>query len=368
MPRRKKSLPPIPKPLFQRETQTKKLLVPAVEQALINHLAGHEFRSSVVWTAGRGQLAAALSNRGESSLFVMDNWLSRQCQAFLERESAGPVQVFCQPDWPTDKHDLAVIALSKSDSKELLLELFQSAWLGLESGGKLVVAGEKSAEAWLRKSLSPFSKSIQAKVHRRSIVLAMESTGELSRPRSWECELAFRDSGNLVKLLTRPGVFAHRKMDNGARQLLECVQLEPGAKVLDIGCGSGAVSLGLAMRDPSIEVLAVDSHSRAVECTQRGAELNGLKNVQTLCADDGDYGYDGQFDVALGNPPYYSGFRISEIFCTAASRNLRPGGRAILVTKTPEWYQNRLPEFLDNVEIFKSGRYHIATGIARDAK
>jgi len=364
MPRRKKSLPPIPEPLQHRTK--KKLVVPAIEQTLIDHLENHEFRSAVSWTAGRGQLAAALSTCGESSLLVMDNWQFRQCKSYLERESQGAVQIHCQPDWPTVKHDLAVIALAKDDSQELLLELFQSAWMGLEPGGKLVVAGEKSAEAWLRKSLSAYSKSIQARVHKRSIVLTVESTGELNRPRSWECELAFRDQGNLVRLLTRPGVFAHRKLDNGARQLLECVQLEPGARVLDIGCGSGAVSLGLASRDPSIEILAVDSHTRAVECTRRGAELNGLENIQTLCSDEGDYGADGTFDVALGNPPYYSGFRISEIFCQAAIRNLRPGGRAILVTKTPEWYQHRLPEILDNVELLKSGRYHIATGVARE--
>ncbi len=43
--------------------------------------------------------------------------------------------------------------------------------------------------------------------------------------------------------MTRPGVFSHRELDNGARQLLDSVDVFPSADILDIGCGSGAVAM-----------------------------------------------------------------------------------------------------------------------------
>jgi 16S rRNA (guanine1207-N2)-methyltransferase len=359
--RRKKSLPPIPKPILAREE--KKLQVPPVEQALIDALRTHEFESAVVWTAGRGQLAADLGTRGTVKLLVMDAWDLSQCQQFLENRAASSVSVLCQSDWPDGVADLAAIALDKSGSEELALELFQSAWLGLRPGGTLAVSIHRDSERWLGKSLKVFSTSVSSTVFGDSIVMSVQSTGELKRVRDWKCELAFRDTGNLVRLVTRPGVFAHRKMDNGARQLLNCIQLEADARVLDIGCGSGAVALGLATRDRSVDVLAVDSHVRAIECTRLGAELNGLENVTTLLSHEGDFGTDGTFDVALGNPPYYSSFKIAEIFCETALRNLRPGGRAIFVSKSPVWYETNLPRWFGDVEVFESGSFHIATGL-----
>ena len=49
--------------------------------------------------------------------------------------------------------------------------------------------------------------------------------------------------------------------------------------MLDIGCGAGVVALAAAVCGEGVAVHAVDSSARAVECTRRGAELNGLGNV-----------------------------------------------------------------------------------------
>ena len=43
--------------------------------------------------------------------------------------------------------------------------------------------------------------------------------------RNFQAEYAFRDSGNLVKVVTRPGVFSHRELDLGAVTPLDLARL-----------------------------------------------------------------------------------------------------------------------------------------------
>jgi 16S rRNA G1207 methylase RsmC len=107
----------------------------------------------------------------------------------------------------------------------------------------------------------------------------------------------------------------------------------------------------------------VDSNVRAVECTQRGAELNALSNVTTELNANGTYAGAVQYDVALANPPYYSGFRIASHFLTAGCDALRPGGRILLVTKLPEWYQENMPEWFDDVSMTERKGYFLLSGV-----
>jgi 16S rRNA (guanine1207-N2)-methyltransferase len=149
--------------------------------------------------------------------------------------------------------------------------------------------------------------------------------------------------------------------------LLDAVDVFPDARLLEIGCGSGAVTLGLAARDPSASVHAFDSNARAVDCTQRGAKLNGFENITVDHHWQGDFREASSFDMALANPPYFGDMRIAQWFVEAAHRSLRPGGRLVLVTKQPNWYAEKLPSLFEEVEVFESKRYHIASGVKPNA-
>ncbi len=67
--------------------------------------------------------------------------------------------------------------------------------------------------------------------------------------------------------------------------------------------------------------------------------------------------------MVLANPPYYADFQIAERFIEAALRNLRPEGRLVMVTKQVKWYEENLHRWLDDVEVFPSRKYFIASGI-----
>ena len=94
-----------------------------------------------------------------------------------------------------------------------------------------------------------------------------------------------------------------------------------------MGCGSGAVSMAAATEYPGARILAVDSDTRAIESTQISATLNGITSVETLLNSAGQVPEPGTWDLLLANPPYYSDYRISELFLQAAKNALRPAGR-----------------------------------------
>jgi 16S rRNA (guanine1207-N2)-methyltransferase len=318
----------------------------------------------VTLTVGRGQLGHQLANeRFDATVdcIVLDAWQAEQVAS--NRIGSERLQVLCQPDIPTKNYDLAILPLSFDGSTELARDWMQQLYQQLDVGGTLLAGVNNHKDRWLHDQLKAFDKSIKTHTFDDAVVYSLTKHAPLKKLKDFECELMFRDAGNLIKLITRPGVFSHRQLDNGARQLLDAVEVFPEARILDIGCGSGAVALGLAKRDATAQVLAVDSNARAIQCTQLGAAANQIANVETLLAHGTDYGRGPMFDMALGNPPYYSDFRLAELFCQAAQHNLRPGGRAVFVTKHPRWYEENLGRWFVDTEVWQSRRYHIASGV-----
>lgn len=77
-------------------------------------------------------------------------------------------------------------------------------------------------------------------------------------------------------------------------------------KVLEIGTGTGIISLMLAQRNPEAKILAIDINSEAVNISQTNfinspfsdrikSQLQDLKNFET----------EEKFDLIISNPPYF---------------------------------------------------------------
>ena len=143
---------------------------------------------------------------------------------------------------------------------------------------------------------------------------------------------------------------------------MNAIEVPAGSRVLDIGCGSGVLAFAAAHRAAGLYVQAIDSNARAIHCTERGAQRNDLPNVHTTLNASGDCDGKGTYDLVLGNPPYYAAFQIAELF-RAGRDALRPGGRILLVTKSPDWYLENMPNWFREVRVEPSKDYHVVRAV-----
>ena len=327
----------------------------------------------VCTTNGRGQAAHSLAiERPAASVAAWFLDLHPRDSA-VASWSTTPVNLAaeCVADMPSGPYDLAVVPIAKDGEAELSRDVLQAALVNLAIGGHLVAAIDNLRDTWLHGQLADSGETVRVRhaegagprAKQGTVAYIVQKTREPAKIRDFSCEVVFRDRGNLLTAFTRPGVFAHRRIDPGARHLLNAVDVAAETRVLDIGCGSGCVALGIAARDPSVHVHALDSSAREVDCTRRGIAHNALTNVTVALEAQGRVPEPGSWDLALANPPYYSDFRLAELFVESARLALAPGGTLLVVTKQPSWYLEHLPRMWNDVAREEVKTYHIIEAV-----
>lgn len=324
--------------------------------------------------AKRAVETASESQRGEQKQLDLriNAWFIDQYQMHKVREYGVEhysdavrriVQLECLPDPAEEKVDLAIVPLHTHGEAEFSRDTLQLMHQRLSSGGTLVASVDNPRDRWLHEQMRDIFSKVTVHTFPDAMVYSAIKQTELKKVKKFECEFAFRDQDKLIYAISRPGVFSHRHIDPGARQLLDTVQVGPKSRVIDIGCGAGTVALALAARDPSLFVHAVDGNARAVQCTEAGALRNALTNVKVELNAHGTAASKESFDLAVANPPYFADFRIAEHFVETAKKALKPGGQLLLVTKQPQWYEGYMPDRWDDVDIWPSKRYHLVAAI-----
>ena len=135
-----------------------------------------------------------------------------------------------------------------------------------------------------------------------------------------------------LRLQTQPGVFAHRELDEGTRLLIEAMRVSPTARVLDWGCGYGAIGIIAAKLATKGHVTLVDVDIRATRLAQRNLEMNKVENADVVLGDGtDDLPPKTRFDLILSNPPTHSGREVLDSLVTSSFTALRPRGQIYLV-------------------------------------
>mgnify|MGYP002629437657 CR=1 FL=1 len=133
-------------------------------------------------------------------------------------------------------------------------------------------------------------------------------------------------------MLTDRGVFSHGHVDIGTSLLLrEAPSPSLTGHVLDLGCGSGAIALTLALRSPNATVWAIDVNERARQLTTTNAERNKVGNMQVASPDD--VPDDVRFSTIWSNPPIRIGKESLHQLLLRWLPRLTDDGQAILVVQ-----------------------------------
>lgn len=95
-----------------------------------------------------------------------------------------------------------------------------------------------------------------------------------------------------------------------AALLAHFVQIKPGAKIVELGAGNGAIILMLAYRHPSARLTGVEIQATMLARARRNVVLNGLQERVKMLGGDvraiAALAAAGSYDLAICNPPYRS--------------------------------------------------------------
>jgi len=89
-----------------------------------------------------------------------------------------------------------------------------------------------------------------------------------------------------------------------AELALAHMPLDRSCRVLDLGTGSGAVAITLALHRPHSEVLAVDQSAAALEIARENARTLGAGKLRFIQCDWYGALTKEKFDLIVSNPPY----------------------------------------------------------------
>ena len=162
---------------------------------------------------------------------------------------------------------------------------------------------------------------------------------ERPRSRSAPAERRFLYRGELLTFALDAGVFSAHGLDPGTALLIENLRVGSADRILDLGCGWGAVGVAAAKSAPLGRVVLTEVNRRAARLARQNLERNGVPNAEVrvgafFAPVEGE-----TFDLIATNPPYRIGREPILDLLREAPRHLNPGGRLVIVGKGSQGFR-----------------------------
>ncbi len=155
------------------------------------------------------------------------------------------------------------------------------------------------------------------------------------------------------------------------RQAQGPIEVEAPPRVLDLGCGTGALAVSYALAHPEAQVTATDRSAAAVASARATVAANGVIDRVTVTHDDAASGVaDASVDVVLLNPPFHLGSSVHTGAATrlfeAAARVLRPGGELFTVYNSSLGYRAQLERLIGpTAQLHRTPKFTVTRSIRR---
>jgi 16S rRNA (guanine1207-N2)-methyltransferase len=170
--------------------------------------------------------------------------------------------------------------------------------------------------------------------------------------------ISYEVADTMIVADTQPDLFSPKGLDMGSQLLLESVAKLSYKKVLDWGCGWGAIALWLAKHNPSAQVIALDSDIAAVAATRANAKAEKLTNLEVIPS----HGYAqlaaGEvYDLICSNPPTHRGREVVDSMIAESFDRLTEGGKLLLVVEAriKPWVAREMAKVFGSYKIVKRG-------------
>jgi 16S rRNA (guanine1207-N2)-methyltransferase len=242
-------------------------------------------------------------------------------------------------DLPGD-FQTAVYLPARGGERELKIDMVDQAFHVLRPGGLFLVWSSYGPDPFFAGQLKKVFGRAHTPPHAADAAQSiLWCAREGDRPRRRH-EVTFQvkiADGPSCRFVSRPGVFSYGRFDNGARALCEVMDVEPGDRVLDLGCGVGTNGVFAAQRAGTHGTIAfVDSNTRAIALSDLNARANGVAHFEVFATSTIEGPQEDSFDVVLANPPYFANSAVAQLFIRRAKQLLTPQGRFFMVTRQPD--------------------------------
>ena len=138
-------------------------------------------------------------------------------------------------------------------------------------------------------------------------------------------------AGRTLAFDTDAGVFSKQHVDPGSELLCKALPEDIAGRVLDMGCGWGAMTIMTLARFPKAQVTMADVNERALALAVSNVAKNHMEAVAILS--DGFEKIEGEFDAVITNPPIRAGKAVIYKMFEDAKEHLVPGGALYLVIR-----------------------------------
>jgi len=159
-----------------------------------------------------------------------------------------------------------------------------------------------------------------------------------------------------LKFKTASGMYSPKKLDVGSIVHIEHAIIRNKDKVLDLGCGYGAVGITIKKLYPLSSVVMVDINERAVKYAKENAALNKVK-AEVFQSDVFENVKDKDFNTILLNPPVNAGLKVCYKMIGGSFEHLKLGGTLQTVLRPREGGArliNKMKSVFGNVKILGS--------------
>jgi 16S rRNA G1207 methylase RsmC len=271
------------------------------------------------------------------------------------------------------KYDTVFIQVPKG--RKLIRRWLIQAYQALKDGGSIYISG--SNQAGIQSSIKD-----AVELFRNGYIMAYKKGNRISHlvkqlngqplP-AWACspgiesgtwiEFSVSISDRLFQIRSLPGIFSFDHLDAGTEMLLSIINITPGSKVLDVGCGYGLIGLYAATQGANWVDL-IDNDLLAIAACKETLAINRISNTRLFTGDLLDPIGSSKYDLILSNPPFHTGqavdFQIAEAMIRQSYQALNPSGQLSIVANRFIPYDRIIREIFGNIScLIESGRFHV---------
>jgi 16S rRNA (guanine1207-N2)-methyltransferase len=352
-------------------------------QLLAEYVTADPSDIALLWGSHQAALSVFLARKlsgGELWIADIDSIALEMTYRTLAANKISSVNFFTEIELLQEDHGkFTTVLMQIPKGRKLTRRWLLQAYLALRVGGSFYIAGSNRAgiQSTIKDVTELFGEgSILAYKKGNRIACFIKKSGIAPSPDwvhtpgiapgTW-VEFTITLSDHTFNIRSLPGVFSFDHLDDGSKMLLSAINIPPGAKVLDVGCGYGIIGMYTAVQGAGL-VHLIDNNLLAIAACNQTIALNRILNANIFMGDLLNPIGTNKYDLILSNPPFHTehsvDYQIASAMIRQSYQALESRGQIIIVANRFIRYDHMIEEVFGNISyLAESEKFHVLSGL-----